>query len=574
MSSTTKAGGQVIGENTSLLRPNDETVDDRSSTTLSGDEEELLDTDKSNQHVGRGRGLLIALSVWALIFLQASNMSGITTTQSKIAEDLNAFDSASWFTSSYLIAMSSFSPLVARLAQIFSPRDCMFVSSFIFAIGGLLTSQAPDLKVFLLGRVISGLAAAGIMTISFILVLELSGKKRRGLIIGLLNTCFTMGVSLGAVIAGALLKGFGWRFLFWVQSPLAILAGFAIFFTIPKSFTSGQKSTAEFSISQKLARIDYLGAFLLTSALILFLFGMSWPKILWLPIVISVPLVIAFIFVEIYVASEPIIPVTVLKSRGALLSCIAQLGIMSARWMVLFYTPTYAIAVLGWSPTSAGTILIPTNVGFATGGILVGWLHIKKSRSYWLASILSFTLFALTLLTLSQISNNSTPPPLYYFVVFLNGLCTGAALNYTLSHLLHLTPPATHFITISLLNTFRGFAGSFGTAIGSGFFVRVLKRTLETGFEKTGGLEGREDLVRRLLGSPALVQNLKGVEKDIAMKGYMAGLKALFLAGVGVAVVMVFVQSGTGWIAPADEKEDERGEREVLIEETIGEEGL
>ena len=73
-----------------------------------------------------------------------------------------------------------------------------------------MTGIAPDLKVFLLGRAISGIGGAGIMTISFILVLELSGKKRRGLFIGLVNTGFTVGVSLGAVVAGALVTVTGW----------------------------------------------------------------------------------------------------------------------------------------------------------------------------------------------------------------------------------------------------------------------------------------------------------------------------------------------------------------------------
>ena len=106
--------------------------------------------------------------------------------------------------------MSSLSPIAARLAQIFSPRNCIFVASVLFALGGVVTSQAPDLKVFLIGRAITGAGGAGIMTISFILVLELSGKKRRGLFIGMVNSAFTMGVSLGAVIAGALLPVTGW----------------------------------------------------------------------------------------------------------------------------------------------------------------------------------------------------------------------------------------------------------------------------------------------------------------------------------------------------------------------------
>jgi len=103
------------------------------------------------------------------------------------------------------------------------------------------------------------------MTISFILILELSGKKRRGLFIGLVNTGFTTGVSLGAVIAGALLPITGWRFLFWIQSPLALVFGVSIFFSIPKSFTSGHKRVEEVSIKKKLYNIDYLGAITLVS---------------------------------------------------------------------------------------------------------------------------------------------------------------------------------------------------------------------------------------------------------------------------------------------------------------------
>ena len=156
----------------------------------------------------------------------ASNMSGITTTQSKIAEDLDAFAEAIWFASVYLvshfirkrpfltntlqIAMSSTSPLAARLAQIFSPRNCVFAASIFFAIGGVVTSQARSLHMFLLGRAIQGIGGAGIMTVSFILVLELTGKKRRGLFIGLVNAGFTTGVSVGAVVAGALLPITGW----------------------------------------------------------------------------------------------------------------------------------------------------------------------------------------------------------------------------------------------------------------------------------------------------------------------------------------------------------------------------
>ncbi|KAG4411131.1 hypothetical protein IFR04_015730 [Cadophora malorum] len=570
-----------VGEETPLLREQARSLagDDSSSETLTdaerrGDEEDVVEADKANQQVGRVRGSLIIFSLWGLIFLQASNMSGITTTQSKIAEDLDAFAEAIWFASVYLIAMSSTSPLAARLAQIFSPRNCVFAASIFFAIGGVVTSQARSLHMFLLGRAIQGIGGAGIMTVSFILVLELTGKKRRGLFIGLVNAGFTTGVSVGAVVAGALLPITGWRFLFWIQSPMSVVFGTGIFFSIPGSFTSGHDSSGHGSILQKLGRIDYLGACTLTTTLCLFLFGLSSPVVQWGPIVASAFLLVAFIFIELHVVSEPIVPVTVLKSRGALLSCLAQLGIMAARWMVLFYTPAYAIAVRGWSPASAGSILIPTNLGFAIGGISVGGLHIRRAGSFWLPSIVSYFLFACTLVTLSQITNPGTPAPLFLLNVFMNGICVGAALAYTLAHLLHLTPTETHFISTSLLTTFRGFAGSFGSAIGGGYFVRVLKATLEKGYEENGGLKGREDLVRRLLGSPAMVQTLKGVERRIAVGGYVVGLKQLYVAGAGLALIMVLVQAATGWKGAEERKDGDETDQLIGVEDEEWEEGM
>ena len=141
-------------------------------------------------------------------------MSGMTTLQSSIAKELESSGSqALWFTSAYLIAMSSMAPLVGRLSQLFSPRYLVLMSSALFACGGLVTGLALSYAGFITGRVISGIGGAGIMTLCLILVLELTGPKRRGLFIGLVNMGYTIGVSLGAVVAGASLGAFGWVFI-------------------------------------------------------------------------------------------------------------------------------------------------------------------------------------------------------------------------------------------------------------------------------------------------------------------------------------------------------------------------
>jgi hypothetical protein len=241
---------------------------------------------------------------------------------------------------------------------------------------------------------------------------------------------------------------------------------------------------------------------------------------------------------------------------------------MMARWTILFYTPMYAIAVRGWAPAVAGSILIPTNAGFATGGLLAGVFHIKRTGSFYLHSVVSMGLFPLTMVVLALISTPSSPWAAYVLMVFLNGLITGAALNYALVHLLHLTHADVHPIVISLLATFRGFAGSFGSAIGGGVFGRVLHKSLKDGFSNAG-LAHRGDLIRRLLGSPALVSKLEGKDKTVAVGAYQDAFKVLFLSAVGLSVVVVLVQAATGW------KEPPKKEVDLLHEEDAeGEEGL
>jgi hypothetical protein len=322
----------------------------------------------------------------------------------------------------------------------------------------------------------------------------------------------------------------------------------------------------QYSLKQKLAQIDYSGALLLVATIVLFLLGLSGPEILPQPLILSAFALPLFVLNEIYIAKDPVIPVTVMRSRGTLLTCLATVGSMMARWGVLFYTPVYALAVRSWAPAAAGSILIPTNAGFATGGILAGVFHIKREGSFYVHSIVAMALWPITMAVIALISTPTSPMALYMCLVFLNGLITGAALNYTLVHLLHLTLPEVHPIIISLLATFRGFAGSFGSAIGGGLFGRVLHRSLVDGFADAG-LKHREDLVRRLLGSPALVGKLEGTEKTVAVDAYQDAIKALFFAATGLAVAVTLVQALTGWKKPVPKNE--------LLDETVaGEEGV
>lgn len=467
--------------------------------------------------------------------------------------------------------MSALGPLNGKLAAVFTPRITIFASTVLLAIGTITSGLSNGFSGFIVGRVFTGIGAAGILTVSIIIVLELTSAKQRGLAIGLVNTGFTIGVAVGATAAGALLPVVGWRWLFLGQAPIAFLGGASLLLSIPSTFTTSKEEDASVPTFTRLVRLDYLGAITLTASIVLLLYSLGAPRhIPLLPLLLSPFVFATFVINEVYLSHDPIIPVSLLKSRGLLLTCLATVGYMMARWAVLFYTPTYAIAVRGWSPASAGAILVPTNAGFALGGLIVGGLHIRRSGSFYIPTLVVYAIFPFTMVLLAILSTHNSNKWLYILDILISGGATGAALNYNLAHLLHLTPKSTHYVATSLLATFRGFSGSFGSAIGGGMFSRTLYNSLTRQFAEQGISD--EQLVVRLLGSPALVGSLEGVQKEIAVKGYEEALKFLFLSGAGLAALMVIAQAGTGWKGAEEEADEEEAnvaeeEREGLIDE-------
>ena len=150
--------------------------------------------------------------------------------------------------------------------------------------------------------------------------------------------------------------------------------------------------------------------------------------------------------------------------------------------------------------------------------MIPGAVHIRRAGSFWGSCLVIFALFPITIGLLAHVATDTNPVWAVVLVVFVNGLLAGAALNYTLAHVLHLVLPEVRFIVMSLLATFRAFSATFGSAIGGGIFARALRASLERGFEEHG-VTGKKALIRELLGSPRLVSQLSGIERAVAVRG-------------------------------------------------------
>lgn len=230
---------------------------------------------------------------------------------------------------------------------------------------------------------------------------------------------------------------------------------------------------------------------------------------------------------------------------------------------IIFYTPIFMLAVRGSTAATAGSVLIASNVALSLGGLLIGWLHIRRAGSYYLSLLVSILCLDATFYALAELSRSSTPSYVFVTTVCLSGFVTGIVINYALVHILHLSHANTEYVTTSLFATFRGFGASFGTSLGGGIFYRILRSHLVAGFLALDGTPelgpARRRLVDRLLESPELVWHggellrLEPQERLIAVEGYADAIRGVWRAAAVLGLLVIAVQAAAGWTSPGEE---------------------
>lgn len=333
-----------------------------------------------------------------------------------------------------------------------------------------------------------------------------------------------------------------------MQIPITVVSAAVIYSLAPNP----PAKHGNLPLAKKLATIDYAGILTLSSSLFLLLLAAMSSALTLLPLLAGIGFLIAFVVIERFYATLPIIPVAVLAHRPTLLGCLSTLLTMTARWTVLFYAPIWSIAVLGFHPAQAGASLIPTSVGFAIGGLLVGAYSIKHGGAYYWQCLISIALFGATYIVFHT-CHLPTDLTTYLLLLVWNGSATGAVLNYNLAHLLSST--TEQGIVAGLAATFRGLSPSLGAGIAGGVLQRQLEKSLVSTLALHEG--GREriteadwDLIRRLKGSPTLVWQLpEGWRRQGGILAYEVAIKRVFLWAIVAAGLALIVQAFT-WTRP------------------------
>jgi MFS family permease len=516
---------EASDEETPLLR--DETL----PKTITAPAEQATEQTVIADEISNKRLIIVLGSIYVGVFLGALDGTIIATLSAPISTSFNSLSLLSWLASAYLIANAACQPLSGRLTDIFSRRTGLVVSNILFASGNLICGLAGNEWVMIAGRVVAGMGGGGLMAISTFVASDLVPLRKRGVVQGIGNICFGTGSGLGGIFGGWINDVWGWRNAFLIQVPFVVISGILVFFTVDIPPKKSEKS--------KLSRVDFLGATTLVITLVLLLLGLNsggnvvpWTHPL---VLISLPLsflfLVAFIYIEARVASEPVIPVKLLLNRTVAAACLTNWFTTMVVFIGLFYVPIFFQAK-GLSTTAAGVRLIPQSIGASFGSLSCGLImnHTGKYKILSLAVITTFV-FGVGLLSTLTFSTPSWPPMIYLFLI---GAGYGGMLTVTLLAVIAAVSHDHQAVITSATYAFRSTGSTIGVTVGSAVYQNLLLKGLHDRFD---GYEDAADEIRRIRDSFDELKHLPAGWKMGVMASYEASLRGVFLTGFGIAVL-------------------------------------
>ena len=163
-------------------------------------------------------GLLLAM------LLAALDQTIVSTALQSITADLGGANHLSWVVSSYLIASTASTPLYGKLSDLYGRKKLLQFAIVVFLVGSLLAGVSSSMLWLILSRFVQGVGAGGLIVLSFAVVGDIVAPRDRGRYQGYFGAMFGLSSVLGPLLGGFFSDSLSWRWVFFVNLPLGVLA--------------------------------------------------------------------------------------------------------------------------------------------------------------------------------------------------------------------------------------------------------------------------------------------------------------------------------------------------------------
>ncbi|MFD1538783.1 MDR family MFS transporter [Nonomuraea guangzhouensis] len=458
---------------------------------------------------------LVFVSLMVAMLLGALDQTIFSTALPTIVGELHGLEHMAWVTTAYILAATIGMPVYGKLGDALGRKTVFITAIGLFLAGSVVCGLAGDMTTLIAGRAVQGLGGGGLMIISQSIVADLVPPRERAKYMAPMGAVFGLSSVVGPLLGGWLTDSHSWRWAFWINLPLGLLAiaVAAVALRLPRRVVR--------------VRIDYLGTALMAAAVTCTVLFASWGgnQYAWSdPIIIglaggAVAAWTAFVLVERR-AAEPIVPLHLFRSpifNVATLLGMIVIGV--GMFAIIGYMPTYLQMVYGVTATESGLLLIPMVAGITITAMSSGALMSRTGR-YKIFPITGTVILIVVAALMSQLTVET---PLWQVCVYI-GLA-GAAVGLMVQTLVLAVQnafPAREVGTVTSANNFfREIGATLGTAAVGALFAGRLTDRLAA--HAVNGLGDGRSL------TPALVRALPENLRQIVVASYIDALVPIFL---------------------------------------------
>ncbi|HAM28274.1 MAG TPA: MFS transporter [Microbacteriaceae bacterium] len=354
--------------------------------------------------VETGTNIRRRIPVWLAIiaaslpmFMATLDNLVMTSALPVIRTSLNAgIDELQWFVNAYTLSFATFMLMAVALGDRYGRRTVFLVGITIFTVSSALSALSTEPWMLIVTRAAQGVGAAALMPLSLTLLVGSVSARMRPLAIGIWGGISGLGVALGPLIGGAVVEGWNWQAIFWLNVPVGIVGIPLVLLALPNSFGAR-------------LRADVVGLVLVGVGVLGIVFGIvrgndaGWSSIEVVgSLVGGALLLVAFVVWESR-SGAPLLPLRLFRDRSFSVANVVGLTFSFGIFGSIFILIQFLQIVQGNSPLQAGVMTMPWTLapmviaplaGLVAGRVgtrtlIVAGLLFQSTAIFWLATVMS-----------------------------------------------------------------------------------------------------------------------------------------------------------------------------------------
>ncbi|HEX3432739.1 MAG TPA: MFS transporter [Solirubrobacteraceae bacterium] len=486
---------------------------------------------------------LVAMGV--AVFIIANDFTALAVALPAIEKQFNTdVGTAQWVINAYALTFGVLIVVGGRLADIFGRKRIFIIGAAIFAAFSVLGGVAQSTAWLISCRALMGIGGAMMWPAILGMTFAALPESRAGLAGGLILGAAGIGNAVGPMFGGVLTEALSWRWIFFVNVPIAAFGVLATWLAIHQT----EPEPAD-------KRIDYAGVATLSLGLVSLLVALDqvtdwgWGDVrIVVLLVLCAAMLIGFGFVERRMDEGALIPRDVIGNRDFSTACLAVLLMSAVFFASLLYLPQFMQKILGYSPLKSGVGLVPMMGMFALTSFIAGPLYGKLGAK--LIVSLGCAAISVGILLLSLVGRNSGYGGLVAGMLVLG---VGIGLFYSSITTASVTAldPARAGLAGGIVYMFQIAGGSVGLGLNTTIFTSSSKSDLNSHLSTLGAKvsETQSDLVHGILagtasGKQVLSQFSSGVAQrlsSLVRDAFVAGLHTAFRLDTALAICALLV---------------------------------